>query len=163
MLNASLERSRQLFNVFRLKPNVAMYEYPNWHRRPPRTCARQVTGKLLHVCPCVPLRDLPEVVHSRRQWINWTTPFGFMSFRRRWRNRAALNCPAAEQALCDAEFQSSLYRFRVIRARSIRHPRSPHVRFAPKADKRVDVSGHDRGADVSSPVISNYEVMILLC
>ncbi len=51
----------------------------------------------------------------------------------------------------------------VIRARSIRHPRSPHVRFAPKADKRVDVSGHDRGADVSSPVISNYEVMILLC
>jgi len=62
-----------------------------------------------------------------------------MSFRRRWRNRAALNCPAAEQALCDAEFQSGLYRFRVKRVISVRSRRSRNVRYASNTD-RIDAS-----------------------
>jgi len=58
-----------------------------------------------------------------------------MSFRRRWRNGAALTRPAAEQALCDAEFQSSLYRFRVIHDTFGQGDKSMYVRYASNSDQ----------------------------
>jgi hypothetical protein len=46
----------------------------------------------------------------------------------------------ASDRKCAAGFRSDLYQLGVIRVGWIHHPRSRHVRFVPKADKRTEVA-----------------------